>query len=105
MKTIQNEIIRLITFSTYRSNASELYAQLKILNHDDIHKLQIAKLMHLFKHGCLPSVFNNLFTRQDKKTSQEYIVPRKRLATGQKSLAYIGVKVWESLGQNLKVQP
>jgi len=69
--------------------------------------------MHLFKHGCSPSVFNNLFTRLDnehsynarQKTSQEYIVPRKRLGTGQKSLTYIGVKVWESLGQNLKVQP
>jgi len=36
---------------------------------------------------------------------QEYIVPRKRLATAQKSLAYIGVNIWESLDQNLKVQP
>ena len=69
--------------------------------------------MYIFKHGCLPSVFNNLFTTLDnvhsyntrQKTSQEYIVPRKRLATGQKSLACIGVEVWESLGQNLKVQP
>jgi len=69
--------------------------------------------MHQFKLGCLPSVFANLCTKLDnihsyntrQKTSQEYIVPRKRLATGQKSLAYIGVKVWESLDQNLKVEP
>jgi len=53
----------------------------------------------------------NLFTKLDnirsyntrQKTSQEYIVPRKRLATGQKSLAYIGVKIWESSDQ--KSQP
>jgi len=63
--------------------------------------------MHQFKHGCLPSVFNNLFKKMDnihsydtrQKTSQEYIVPRKRLAIGQKFLAYIGVKIWESLDQ------
>jgi len=69
--------------------------------------------MHQFKHGCLPSVFNNLFTKFDnihsyttrQKTSQEYIVSRKRLATGQKSVAYMGVKIWESLDQNLKLQP
>ena len=75
--------------------------------------LQIAKLMHKFKDDCLPSVFNYLFTKLDnihsyntrQKTSQEYIVPRKRLATAQKSHAYIGVKIWESLDQNLKVQP
>jgi len=74
-------------------------AQLKILNLNDIYKLQIAKLMHQFKHGYLPSVFNYLFTKFDnihsynsrQKTSQEYIVPRKRLATAKKSLAYIGV--------------
>jgi len=113
MKTIQNKIIRLITFSSHRSNAEKLYAKLKILNLNDIYKLQIPKLMHQFKHGCLPSVFNYLFTKLDnihtyntrQKTSQEYIVPRKRLATAQKSLAYIVVKIWESLDQNLKVQP
>ena len=65
IKTIQNKIIRLITFSSYRSNAEKLYAQLKIFNLNDIYKLQIAKLMHKFKHGCLPSVFNYLFTWLD----------------------------------------
>ena len=57
--------------------------------------------MHKFKHDCLPSVFNYLFTKLDnihsyntrQKTSQEYIVPRKRLAIAQKSLAYIGVNI------------
>jgi len=65
LKTIQNKIIRLIAFSSYRSNAEKLYAQLKILNLNDIYKLQIAKLMHKFKHGCLPCVFNYLFTKLD----------------------------------------
>ena len=113
IKTIQNKIIRLITFSSCRSNAEKLYAQFKILNLNDIYKLQLAKLMHKYKHDCLPSIFNYLFTKLDnihsyntrQKTSQEYIVPRKRLATAQKPLAYIGVKIWESLYQNLKVQP
>ena len=113
LETIQTKIIRLITFSSYRSNAEKLCGQLKNFNLNDIYKLQIAKLMHQFKHGCLPSVFNYLFTKLDnihsyntrQKTSQEYIVPRKRLATARKSLAYIGVKIWESLDQNLKVQP
>jgi len=53
--------------------------------------------MHKFKHDCVLSVFNYLFTKLDniysyntrQKTSQKYIVPRKRLATAQKSLAYI----------------
>ena len=57
LKTIQNKIIRIITFSSYRSNAEKLYAQFKIFNLNDICKLQTAKLMHKFKHDCLPSVF------------------------------------------------
>jgi len=32
-----------------------------------------------------------------RKHLKKYIVPRKRLATAQKYLAYIGVKIWESL--------
>jgi len=60
--------------------------------------------MHQFKHGCLPSVFNYLFTKLDnihsyntrQKASQEYTLHRKRLAIGQKSLAYIGVTISES---------
>ena len=64
--------------------------------------------MHKFKHDCLPSLFNYLFTKFDnihsynarQKTFQDYIVPRKILAIAQKSLAYTGVKIWESLDQN-----
>ena len=94
-------------FKSNRSNAEKLHSQLKSFSLNDIYKLQIAKLMHQFKYGCLPYVFNYLFTKLGnihsyntrQKTSQEYIVPRKRLATAQKSLAYIGVKIWESLDQ------
>jgi len=63
--------------------------------------------------AVLPSVFNNLSTKLDNvhsyntshKTSQEYIVPIKRLTTSQRSLAYTGVKIWGSLDQNFKEQP
>jgi len=79
IKTIHNKIIRLITFSSYRSNTQKLYAQLKILNLNDIHQLQIAKLMHQVKHGCLPSVFNNLFTKLDNIHPYRLITDKKHL--------------------------
>jgi len=41
----------------------KLHSQLKIFYLNDIYKLQIAKLMHQFKHGCLPSVFNFLILK------------------------------------------
>jgi len=65
----------LITFSSYRANAEKPYAKLKFLNLHDIYKLQIAELMHQIEHGCLLSVFNNLFTRlgiHRQKTSRIY---------------------------------
>jgi len=49
---MQKKIIRLITFSSYGSNAEKLHAQLKSLNLNqvnDIDKLQIAKLIYQFK--------------------------------------------------------
>ena len=111
-KEITEKIIRLIAFSSSRSNAEKLHAQFKILNHNDIYKSQIAKSVHQIKHGCLQSLFNNLITKLHnihsynirQKKSQVYIVHRIRLATGQKSLAYMGVKIWEPFDQKLKLQ-
>jgi len=59
---------------------------------------------HLFLNSLLTKLDNIHSYNTRQKTSQEYIVPRKKLAIAQKSLAYIGVKIWESLDQNLKVQ-
>ena len=59
-------MIRLITFSSYRSNAEKLYAQLKILNLDDIYKLQIAKLMHKFSmtaYHLFSTIYSQSWTR------------------------------------------
>jgi len=36
IKTIQNKIIRLLTFISYRTNAEKLYVQLKIVDLNDI---------------------------------------------------------------------
>ena len=66
-------------------------------------------MIHQYKYSSLPSVFNKLFTKLDtihlyhtRQKHKEYIVPRKRVGTGQKSLAYIRVKIWESFDPNLK---
>jgi len=69
--------------------------------------------MHHFKLSCLQSAFNKLFIKlgniHSYNTRQKHFkniqFPLKTLATGQKYLAYRGIKIWKTLHPNLKVQP
>jgi len=56
-------MMRLIIFSSYRSNAEKLYAQLKILHLNDIYKLQIAKLRHSIQ-AWLFTICSELFIHE-----------------------------------------
>jgi len=112
MRTIKNKIILLIDYiySSYRANVEKLYAQLKSLDFNDFYKLQITKMMHQFKYSCQPSALTH-YSRSwtiyihiiiDKNTSRIYRSQEKigYSATGQKSLAYIRDKIWESCIQS-----
>ena len=59
----QNNILRNMTFSNYDAQVSPIYKRLNFLKAQDIYKLELAKLMHEFHHGLLPSVYNGLFQR------------------------------------------
>ena len=52
-----------MTFSNYDAQVSPIYKRLNFLKAQDIYKLELAKLMHKFHDGLLPSICNGLFQR------------------------------------------
>jgi len=52
-----------MTFSNYDAQVSPIYNRLNFLKAKDIYKLELAKFMHKFHDGLLPSIYNGLFQR------------------------------------------
>ena len=71
---------------------------LKILNFEDIYKLQIGKFMYQYKSGLLPYSFNNMFlvTRQvhsyGTRSSELFYLPQCRTNIRKFSISFQGPK-------------
>ena len=57
-----NNIIRIITQSSKYYSLNSLYKQLKLLQFEEVYKLDLVKFMHMLYHGNLPVLFKNYFT-------------------------------------------
>jgi len=55
--TLQNKKATL-----FRCHVTPVYSQLNLLTLEDIHQLEIAKLMHNFHSNRMPNTFDSLFT-------------------------------------------
>nr|CAB3266990.1 reverse transcriptase [Phallusia mammillata] len=105
-----NKILRAITRSPYRCRATPLYHDLRLLKFKDIYKLEVAKLLHSFHTGALPSTYNSLFTpitsvhhyNTRRAENQNYFHPRVNTAFGTRSICHRGPKVWEDLPRDIK---
>ena len=62
LNTIHNKIIKTISWSSFRCHVTPVYRQLNLLKLEDIHQLEIAKLMHNFHSNRMPNTFDRLFT-------------------------------------------
>ena len=62
LNTIHNKIIKTISWSSFRCHVTPAYSQLNLLKIEDIHQLEISKLMHNFHSNRMPNTFDRLFT-------------------------------------------
>ena len=62
LNTIHNKIVKTISWSSFRCHVKPVYSQLNLLKLEDIHQLEIAKLMHNFHRNRMPNTFDRLFT-------------------------------------------
>ena len=55
------QVIRIVSRSCFDALANPIFVSLRILKFEDIIKLQIGKVMYLYKSGLLPNSFNDMF--------------------------------------------
>ena len=57
----KKKVIRIISRSSSDAHTNPIFVSLRILKFEDIIKLQIGKVMYLYKNGLLPDSFNDMF--------------------------------------------
>ena len=58
---LQKRVIGIVSRSSFDAHANSIFISLRILKFEDIIKLQIGKVMYLYKNGLLPDSFNDMF--------------------------------------------
>ena len=108
LQTIQNRIIRNMTYSPPRTNLDSKYKTFKIMKVNELHRYETAKFMHSVYNNCMPVAFQDYFHAiqhtYDTRTrsNAEYAVPCPRTERGKRSLTYVGVGVWSQIPQPMK---
>ena len=103
------ELVRIITSSSYRTNAESLYQNIKVLKVPEIYDYAIGVFMYKLYHGLMPSIFQCMFAvnsaTHDYGTRQKdhYKVPKVKLEVVKNSVRYRGVIIWNMILQNIDI--
>ena len=102
-----NKAIKCINFKDPRLREKEtlkLFHKDKILQVNDMFKLELAKFMYKYYNRLLPANFNRYFTSVDsihnyntRASGKNYFVPRKDKTKGLSCLSYRGAKLWSEV--------
>ena len=113
LNTIHNKIIKTISWSSFRCHVTPVCSQLKLLKLEDIHQLEIAKLMHNFNCNRMPNTFDRLFTavtcvhthETRSSTSGQYFCHPVCSQYGKRSIKFKGPRIWQQINSSLKELP
>ena len=109
--SLQNKIIKIICFAPYSSDEVEShYADLKLLNLKQLHKLSKAKFMYKFKNGKLPASFDNFFTVAHhqhnyalrSRETNDYKRVWGKTRFGKQMLQDEGVQLWNNISPEIR---
>jgi len=103
-----------MTFSNYDAQVSPIYKRLNFLKAQDIYKKELAKLMHKFHDGLLPSIYNGLLFQRSSDlhnyntryaSNQNYFIPSVHSHIGKKLRSYKGAVIWREINAEYKNLP
>ena len=108
LKTMQNRLLRYITFSPPRTNVNHLFSSLKILTVQQLYFFEIAKFVHSVHNRFSPAIFFDYFQTTSHSYSTRtrenniYSLPQPRTERGKRSCRYTGVNIWSKVPRHMK---
>ena len=108
LQSIQNRMIRYMTYSPPHVNLDAKYKTLKIMKVDELYFYETAKFMHRVYHNQMPLAFQDYFQvishpyNTRTRNNVGFALPRPRTERGKKSLRYSGIEVWAGVPESIK---
>ena len=105
---LQKKAIRAITHSRYNESTSPLFKRLSILKLEDIHTLELGKLLYNEHKQTLPSPLLNFFYHNSEvhsyntRQQSDIHVNKIKCDIVFRSFIYKGPNLWSKLPQNIK---
>ena len=101
--------IKIVSRSSFDAYANPIFVNLRILKFEDIIKLQIGKVMYLYKNGLLPNSFNDMFLLNcdvhlciNTRSKNSFRLPYYRTNVRKFSLRFKGPKIINSLSSEIQ---
>ena len=110
LQVLQNKAIRNMNKAPRYYRLDNFYLNQRILKVHDLYNLEVAKFMHSHFHGLLPICFSTFFVeirylhRYNTRHSslRNYNVTNFRTSKGQKSIQFLGPKIWNSVPYDMR---
>ena len=108
---LQKKALRVISMSPPRAHSKPLFFEYKLLQVQDLFNFQLGQLMFNFNNKMLPSIFNNIFLKNNSihsyptRQANEFHLPLLRTSSAQRTFIYEGPKYWYSINPDIKSSP
>ena len=108
---LQNKAVKLVSNSKRTDKCDPVYKNLRILQLHDLHIYETAIFMHKFHNNKLPLSFSRYFVRiaeihsantRRSTTGLKYYIPQYKTNRLQRSIKYVGVKIWNKIPDSIK---
>ena len=106
---LQKKIIRIISFSPYKSHTDPLFKNMKILSLDKIVIHRIGMQMHKYHHNKLPDVITDLFTEHklhhhhNTRHRHNFRHPLGKQEYMYRNFSFIGIYVWNHINSKTNI--
>ena len=97
---IQKKYVRIATHAEFRAHTDKLFLKLNILPITKLYCYQVLIFMYKINHKMLPQIFLSMFNQMNEtnphqtRSSSNYRIPQMRIKASQKTIRYMGVKLW-----------
>ena len=106
---LQKRVIRIVSRNSFDAHANPVFVSLRILKFEDIIKLQIGKVMYLYKNGLLSNSFHDMFLLNcdvqscNTRSKNSFRLPYSRTNNVRKfSLRFQGPKIFNSISPEIQ---
>ncbi len=105
---IQKRALRIISNSSHRSSTKPLLIKYNVLSVEDMYNFELGTFMFKYENVFLPNVFDDLFSKHsdihslNTRQKDKLRLPLVKRAFCQKSVTYLGIKLWNDIDDNIK---